>query len=153
MFKHYINKKEITDSKFVDGWFKTGDLGYFNKDNFLFIVDRIDNMILVGGENVYPADIENHISTLENVAEAVITSIPHKILGNEIVLVYRLIEGQKEESNKWIQALSKFVVKFKLPTKFLNIIELNLTEIPKAPNGKILRHDLKVIVNQHYNKL
>ena len=64
-----------------------------------------------------------------------------------------LIEGQKEESNKWIQALSKFVVKFKLPTKFLNIIELNLTEIPKAPNGKILRHDLKVIVNQHYNKL
>lgn len=152
LFKHYINKKEITDSKFVDGWFKTGDLGYFNKDNFLFIVDRIDNMILVGGENVYPADIENHISTLESIAEAVVTSIPHKILGNEIVLVYRLIEGQKEESNKWIQTLSKFVVKFKLPTKFLNIDELNLTEIPKAPNGKILRHNLKVIVNQHYNK-
>ncbi len=152
VFKHYINKKEITDSKFVDGWFKTGDLGYFNKDNFLFIVDRIDNMILVGGENVYPADIENHISTLENVAEAVITSIPHKILGNEIILVYRLVEGKKENFNKWIQALSKFVVKFKLPTKFLNIEELNLSEIPKAPNGKILRHSLKVLVNQHYNK-
>jgi acyl-CoA synthetase (AMP-forming)/AMP-acid ligase II len=152
LFKHYINKKEITDSKFVDGWFKTGDLGYFNKDNFLFIVDRIDNMILVGGENVYPADIENHISTLINVAEAVITSIPHKILGNEIVLVYRLIEGKKEDVNKWIQALSKFVVKFKLPNQFLNIRELNISEIPKAPNGKILRHNLKVIVNQHYNK-
>lgn len=153
LFKHYINKQEITEAKFIDGWFKTGDLGYFNEDGFLFIVDRIDNMILVGGENVYPADIENHVSCLEDVAEAIVTSIPHNILGNEIVLVYRLMEGKISSINKWVQALSKFVVKFKLPTKFVNVDELKLTEIPKAPNGKILRHNIKVLINQHFNKI
>lgn len=153
LFKHYINKQEITDAKFIDDWFKTGDLGYFNEHGFLFIVDRIDNMILVGGENVYPADIENHISCLEDVAEAIVTSIPHAILGNEIVLVYRLMEGKSTSVNKWLQALSKFVVKFKLPTKFVNVNELNLTEIPKAPNGKILRHNIKVLINQHFNQI
>ena len=153
LFKHYINKQEITDAKFIDGWFKTGDLGYINEDGFLFIVDRIDNMILVGGENVYPADIENHVSCLEDVAEAIVTSTPHNILGNEIVLLYRLMEGKSTTVSKWLQALSKFVVKFKLPTKFVNVDELNLTEIPKAPNGKILRHNIKVLINQHFNKL
>lgn len=153
LFKHYINKQEITDAKFIDGWFKTGDLGYFNEDGFLFIVDRIDNMILVGGENVYPADIENHISCLEDVAEAIVTSIPHNILGNEIVLVYRLMEGKSKSINNWVQALSKFVVKFKIPTKFVNVNELKITEIPKAPNGKILRHNIKVLINQHFNKI
>lgn len=151
LFNHYLNKQEITDSKLIEGWFMTGDLGFFNDEGYLFIVDRIDNMILVGGENVYPADIENHVFALENVAEAIITSIPHNLLGNEIVLVYRLMEGRNADFNKWIQALSKVVVKFKLPTKFLNIEELNLSEIPKASNGKILRHKIKVLINEYFN--
>ena len=152
LFKHYINKPEITEAKFSEGWFKTGDLGFFDDNGYLFIVDRIDNMILVGGENVYPADVENHISCLEGVAEAVVTSIPHNILGNEIVLVYRLNEGSSATPEKWLQSLSRYVVKFKLPNRFVSVGELNLTEIPKAPNGKILRHNIKVLINQHFNK-
>lgn len=153
LFKEYINKKEITDAKFWNDWFKSGDLGFFDKNRNLFIVDRIDNMILVGGENVYPADVENHLSCLEDVAEAVLTHIPHPILGNELVLVYRLNDGASPKPAAWLQALSKFVVKFKLPTKFVNVGELNLSEIPKAPNGKILRYNIKMLMKDFATKM
>ena len=93
IFKKYLGEKKLTKSKFDRGWFKTGDLGYLNRSRNLFIKDRIDNMVIVSGENIYPSEIENHIFKLKEINLGVLCSIPDKITQNKLILVY---EGSKK---------------------------------------------------------
>ncbi len=148
IFKNYLGEKKLTESKFNKKWFQTGDIGYQNKQGYIFIKDRIDNMIIISGENIYPSEIENQLSKFKKIKLGVVTSIPDEITQNKLIFVY--------ESNKIInyEQLYNFlkpkISKFKIPKIVIHVKELGINELPKAPNKKILRKKLKLIV---YKKL
>ena len=152
VIKEYLNRPETTKDRLKKGWLHTGDLGYLDQNGFLYVVDRIDNMLLVGGENVYPADVEKFVPQLEGVFEAVLSAIPHKILGKELVLIYKLKAGYKEDIQSWEKVLYSNLSSFKVPKKFIAVEDLGLTEVPKAQNGKILRHAIGECLSDFISK-
>jgi len=153
LFQGYFKDPKLTSNKIKDGWFNTGDLGYFDINNNLFIVDRIDNMIIVGGENVYPIEVESILSKIKEISEGLLLSRPHKILGNELVLVFKLRKGASENVKEWSKIIQKNVSAFKVPKVFVNINLLEEKEIPKSPNGKVLRGKTKELLVTYFNKL
>ena len=144
IFKEYLGEKKLTNLKFSKKWFKTGDLGYQNSKGYIFIKDRIDNMIIVSGENIYPTEIENLLSKFKKITLSIVSSIPDEITQNTLILVY---ESEELINHEEIYNFLKIKLsKFKIPKKIFNIKELGINEIPKAANKKILRKKLKSIL-------
>ena len=90
LFSRYYNDKYLTKKAFNKSWFKTGDIGYKNKNNFLFIKDRIDNMIIVSGENIYPSEIENHIYKFKGINLGIVSSIPDRLTQNKMIFCMKV---------------------------------------------------------------
>ena len=144
IFKNYHGEKKLTKSKIINNWFKTGDLGYLNKNKYLFIKDRLDNMVIVSGENIYPSEIENYTNNLKNIDLGIVSSIPDKITQNKLVFIY---ESKKIISYKFFyNFLKSKISRYKIPKLILNITQLGMREIPKAPNKKILRKKISNIL-------
>ena len=141
LFYGYLNKKKLTNSKIKNGWLHTGDIGFFDKNGFLNIKDRIDNMIIVSGENIYPSEIENYTSDLPRIKIGVLSYIPDKITQNKLIFIYE--SDSKIKYNHFYSFYKLRVSKFKIPKLIFRVDELGLKEIPKAPNKKILRSQLK----------
>ncbi len=136
-FKNYWNRPDADEESIVDGWYITGDLGYFDEEGDLFVTGRLDDMIISGGENILPVEVENILSTFPDVIEAVVCGIPDERLG-EIVAAFI-----KSSKNIDIDKLDAFFLKssisnFKRPRKYFLV-----DEIPKSPVGKILRRKLR----------
>ena len=141
LFNNYLNKNELFKSRFKAKWFKTGDLGYLDRENYLYINDRIDNMIIVSGENIYPSEVEKHLDIFKEIDIGILTSIPDEITQNKLVLVY---ESKKLiDIRKFQLKMQNYVSSFKIPKYIVNCKEIGLNEIPKAPNKKILRGKLR----------
>ena len=138
IFKGYYKNKSETQKK-LKKYLHTGDLGYFDKNKFLYIVDRIDNMINISGENIYPSEIERYSNNFRNIRLSVAIPYPNLVTQNIIVLIYETSTNKKININLLKKYLSMKISKFKIPKYFFNINEINLSEIPKAPNKKILR--------------
>ena len=79
--REYWNKPEATEEAFRGGWYHTGDAGYLDDDGYLFLVDRVKDMIVTGGENVYSIEVENAIATHPAVAQVAVIGIPHDDVG------------------------------------------------------------------------
>ena len=147
LFKSYLGNSKLTKQKFYNGFFKTGDLGKFDSQGFLHIKDRLDNMIIVSGENIYPSDIENQIINFKGIKAGVVASIKDPVTQNKLIFIY--------ESNKIItyEVFYKFletkISKFKIPKKIYRCDQVQLNEIPKAANKKILRSKLKIYINKN----
>ena len=150
VFERYHNLEKLTQERKKNDWLYTGDIGYFDNNGNLFITDRIDNMIIVSGENVYPAEIEQHSSLLDDVYEFIIIGIDHPIKGVEVAMIYTMKENKLPDPSAWSRMLSTVISNFKIPTRYINIEELGHDEIPKASNGKILRSKVKQAV-KNYN--
>lgn len=148
LFKEYLNLPELTSEKIKDGWFHSGDLGYKDENNNIFVVDRVDNMIIIGGENVYPSEVENLIPKLKGIKDGVLSSIPHDILGNELVLLYESKSDSAVEMSQWNGVFAQHLSSFKLPSKYINVKELGIDEIPRAENGKVLRKKIRELLKQ-----
>lgn len=150
IFKCYFGNRKLTNSKFQNKWFKTGDLGYLNQKNYLFIKDRIDNMINVSGENIYPSEIENHIYKFKGIKIGIASSIPDKITQNKIIFVY---EGRKNINyKKFFQFLKTKIARHKIPKKIVHVSEIGINEIPKASNKKLLRKKVNILLKNYYLK-
>ena len=148
VFQKYLNDDVQTKKKIRNNWFYTGDLGYLDKNNFLFIKDRIDNMIIVSGENIYPSEIENYLYKFKEIKLGVVTSIKDNLTQNKLILIY---EGEKSfDKSKFYKIISKYVSYYKIPKLIYHCSQINLKEIPKAQNKKILRNQLKnyILKNQ-----
>jgi len=152
LFKEYLNKPQVTYESVKEGWLHTGDLGYMDEQRNLFIVDRVDNLILVGGENVYPADVEKFIPKLDGIADAILVAIPDKMLGNRLLLIYGTKQDEKADPAQWKKVFNANLSSYKIPKYFLNIKELGKNEIPKSPNGKILRSVVKNLMKEYFEK-
>lgn len=115
-----------------DGWLGTGDLGYFNKEGYLFVVDRKKDMINRGGEKICSFDVENEIYKLEGVNEAAVVGIPDEVYGEVAAALVKLDPESNLDEKKIQELLRKKIAKYKIPKRILIA-----DEIPLTPNGKV----------------
>jgi len=138
VMKGYWNKAEETASTLTDGWLHTGDIGKMDEEGYFYIVDRKKDMILSGGLNVYPRDIEEIFYENPKVQEAAAIGIPHPSRGESVKVFVALKEGETATQEELIEYCIDKMAKFKLPTE----IEFRI-ELPKTNVGKILKKDLR----------
>ncbi|GGA86231.1 long-chain-fatty-acid--CoA ligase [Ornithinibacillus halotolerans] len=137
VMKGYWNKPEDTESVMKDGWLLTGDLGYMDKDGYFFIVDRKKDMIIAGGYNIYPREVEEVLYEHEAIQETVVAGVPDPYRGETVKAYVVLKEGSavtEEELNKFCR---ERLAAYKVP----RIYEFR-KELPKTAVGKILRRQL-----------
>jgi long-chain acyl-CoA synthetase len=138
VMKGYWGKPEETATAIPDGWFRTGDIGRIDEDGYFFIVDRKKDMIIRGGENVYPREIEEVLYEHPAVAEAAVVGIPDPDLGENVGAAVVLKPGASataDELRDWTKAR---VAAYKYP-RHVWLVE----SLPKGPTGKILRRAVK----------
>jgi acyl-CoA synthetase (AMP-forming)/AMP-acid ligase II/acyl carrier protein len=145
----YLNRPEATSREIVNGWLHTGDLGVFDDNGALRVVDRLDNLVLVGGENVYPTEIERLLPELEGLQEGIVLSLPDRIMGSELVLVFRS-SFSSAPIKEWRQRLLQQLSSFKVPRRFIRASDLGLTDFPKAANGKVQRSKIQSRLNDFF---
>jgi long-chain acyl-CoA synthetase len=134
----YHGSPEATARAFAGGWFHTGDLGYFDADGYLFIVDRIKDMIIRGGYNVYPREVEEVIYAHPAVAEAAVIGLPDDRLGEEVHAVVAVKAGQTVTEAELIEFTRQKLAAYKYP----RTVEFR-DALPKGPSGKILKKELR----------
>jgi len=134
----YHNNPEATAQAFAGGWFHTGDLGYFDEDGFLFIVDRIKDLIIRGGYNVYPREVEEVIYAHPAVAEAAVIGVPDPRLGEEVHAIVAVKAGRSLTEPELIEFVKQRMAAYKYP----RTIEFR-DSLPKGATGKILKKDLR----------
>ena len=137
VMKGYLNDPEATARAFTGGWLHTGDLGYFDENGFLFIVGRQKELIIRGGYNVYPREIEDVLHAHPAVAEAAVIGVPHERLGEEVMAVITLREGATVTEAGLHAYCRERMAAYKYPRRF----EFR-TQLPKNSLGKVLKDQL-----------
>jgi len=135
----YWNNPEATKKSFTDGWLLTGDAARCDDEGFVYIVDRWKDMYISGGENVYPAEVENVIYQLPQIAEAAIIGIPSDKWGESGKAILVLKPGESLEEDVVIGHCLKHLAKFKVPQS-VEFIEA----LPRNATGKVLKRELRV---------
>jgi long-chain acyl-CoA synthetase len=137
VMKGYWQRPEETAAAIRDGWFHTGDLGRFDQDGFLWIVGRSKDMIIRGGNNVYPREIENVLYEHPAVAEAAVIGVPDPDLGEEIGAAVVLRPGARATAEELRAYVKSRVTAYKYPR------EVWITDaLPKGPTGKIIKREI-----------
>ena len=142
VMKGYLRNEEETARTIKDGWMYSGDLGRFDEDGLLYIVDRKKDMIIRGGENVYPLEVEEVLYVIPEVLEAAVVSIPHEIYGEVAKAYIVLKEGNALTEQAVIDFCKSQLASFKIPT----VIEF-LDTLPRNASGKVLKTILRDPVN------
>lgn len=138
VMKGYYNQPEANAEALRGGWFRSGDLGYMDADGDYWIVDRVKDMIIRGGFNVYPREIEEVLFQHPAVAEAAVIGVPHAALGEEVKAVVALKPGQQATEAELIAYVKERVAAYKYPRSLEFVAAL-----PKGPTGKVLKRELK----------
>jgi long-chain acyl-CoA synthetase len=134
----YHDNPEATAKAFAGGWFHTGDVGYVDEDGFLFIVDRIKDLIIRGGYNVYPREVEEVLYAHPAVAEAAVIGVPDPKWGEGVAAVVAVKPGQTVTEAELIEFVKERAAAYKYP----RTIEFRDT-LPKNATGKILKKELR----------
>jgi long-chain acyl-CoA synthetase len=138
VMKGYWGKPEATAAAIPDGWFRTGDMGRVDEDGYYYIVDRKKEMIIRGGFNVYPREIEEVLHEHPAVAEAAVVGIPHPELGEDVGAAVALKPGASATTGELRAFVKERVAAYKYPRHVWLVDEL-----PKGPTGKILRREVR----------
>jgi long-chain acyl-CoA synthetase len=141
VMRGYLNKPEDTAATLHDGWLHTGDVGYFDADGYLVLVDRVKDMIIRGGENIYPKEIENVLYSHPAVLEAAVVGRPHAVLGEEPVAFVALRGPQSVTPGELVELCSRSLARFKVPR---DVVVLDV--LPKNAVGKIAKPELRELV-------
>lgn len=134
IFSAYENNSEANTDSFIDDWFRTGDLGYLDEDNFLFITGRSKEMINKGGEKISPREIDEILMQHPAIYQAVSFSVPHPSLGEEVGAAIILGEEERLDISEIQKHVRQYLADFKVPQ-----IIFFVPEIPKGPTGKLQR--------------
>jgi len=135
----YWNMEEATANAITpDGWFRSGDAGYLDADGYLYIHDRIKDMIISGGENIYPAEVESALMSHPAVADVAVIGVPDARWGEAVkAIVVRVPEGELSEQ-ELIEFGREQLAHFKCPSS------VDWTDaLPRNPSGKILKTELR----------
>ncbi len=136
----YWNMPEKTAEVLVDGWYHTGDGGYFDADGYLFLVDRIKDMIISGGENVYCAEVENALSAHPAVKDCAVIGVPDEQWGEAVHAVIVLMEGQSVTAQALIEHCRTRIARYKCP-KSVSFID----KMPLSAANKVLKTELRAM--------
>ena len=139
IMKGYWNNPEATAAAIdSEGWFHTGDIGYLDEDGFLYIADRLKDMVITGGENVYPAEVESVLYEHPSIAEIAVIGLPDEQWGEAVVAVVAL----KQDATLDLEELRDFAIdrlaRYKLPRRLEQ-----LPALPRNPAGKVLKFQLR----------
>jgi long-chain acyl-CoA synthetase len=137
VFKGYFKNPEATARAFRGGWFHTGDVGYRDAEGFFHIIDRKSDMIIRGGENIYPREIDELLYRHPAVAEAAAIGVPDELYGEEVAAFVVLKEGRVATAQEIIAYCREHLADFKCP-KSVRVVPA----LPKGPTGKVLKREL-----------
>jgi long-chain acyl-CoA synthetase len=139
VMKGYWKRPDATEEAMRGGWFHSGDLARVDEDGFFYIVDRKKDMILRGGYNVYPREIEEVLYEHPAVLEAAVVGVPDERLGEEVGAAIALRPGAEADADEFRDFVEQRVAAYKYPRVIWFVDEL-----PKGPTGKILKREIKV---------
>ena len=139
VIRGYLNRPEATAETIVDGWLKTGDMAREDEDGFLYIVDRIKDMVLRGGENIYCAEVESAIFDHPAVAECTVFGVADDRLGEEVGVAIYLAPGQSTGAEDIREHCAARLAKFKIP----RYIWFTNEALPRNASGKFLKRELR----------
>jgi O-succinylbenzoic acid--CoA ligase len=133
----YADRPEITAAAFHNGWFCTGDLGYLDEEGYLYVLDRRSDLIISGGENIYPAEIESALLTYPDVAEAGVCGQSDPQWGQVPIAFVRLHPDRQCTPEAILQTVARHLARYKMPRALYIVAEL-----PRNSSGKLLRREL-----------
>ena len=136
--KGYYGKPEATAEAFKNGWFHSGDLGYRDEDGYLFVVDRKKDLVIRGGYNVYPREVEEVLYEHPAVAEAAVIGRPDPKMGEEVLAFVALKPGASADPEELKAFAKERLAAYKYPRE-VRVVD----ELPKGPTGKILKKELR----------
>jgi len=135
----YWNKPDATAQTIdAEGWLRTGDAGYLDEDGYLYIHDRVKDMIISGGENIYPAEVENALYSHPKIADVAVIGVPDEKWGETVMAYIVAKDGETLESDEVIAYARTQIAGFKCPKRVAFIPAL-----PRNASGKILRRELR----------
>jgi acyl-CoA synthetase (AMP-forming)/AMP-acid ligase II len=140
LLKEYWNRPDATRAAFDNGWFRTGDIGEIDKEGYLFIKDRLKDMIISGGENIYPAEIESVVIGIPGVSEVAVIGVSDQKWG-EIACAIVVADQSKVSEQQIVEFCGTRLARYKLPKKVIFA-----EAIPRNPTGKILKR----VLREHY---
>jgi len=138
IMKGYLNRKKDTKAAFRGRWFRSGDVGYLDNHGYLYIVDRIKELIITGGENVSPREVEEVLYTRHEIEECAVIGLPDREYGERIVAYIIPRPGQELDPISLKAYLKTQLSPFKVPKEFISV-----SELPKSSTGKLLKRELK----------
>jgi long-chain acyl-CoA synthetase len=137
--KGYLNNPEETQSAFWEGgWLRSGDIGQFDPDGYLYIVDRLKDLIITGGENVHPREVEEALYSRSEVEECAVIGLPDKEWGERVTAFIVPKSGHSIAPEQLKSFLKSRLSPFKVPKEYITV-----NEFPKSQAGKILKRELK----------
>ncbi len=139
VIKGYLNRPDAI----VDGWLETGDIAYIDEDGFIFLVDRLKDMVLRGGENVYCAEVENVIFSHEAVAECVVIAVPDERLGEEVGAAIYLKEGAIVDATALREHCKELLSVYKVPRYIWFVPQ----PLPRNANGKFVKREVQAALD------
>ena len=137
--QRYWNRPDETEAAFRDGWYHTGDAGYLDADGFLYLVDRVKDMIVTGGENVYSAEVENAIASHPDVAQVAVIGIPSEQWGEAVLAIVVPRDGaslSEDDIKAWTR---ERIAGFKVPKQ----VEFRTEPLPLSGAMKVLKRELR----------
>jgi long-chain acyl-CoA synthetase len=138
VMKGYWRRPDATEEAIRDGWFHSGDLARMDEDGYFFIVDRKKDMVIRGGYNVSPREIEEVLYEHEAVREAAVIGVPHPELGEEVAAAVVLVQGASVDEAEILDFVKRQVAAYKYPR-----LVWFVDELPKGPTGKILKREIE----------
>jgi len=141
LMKGYLhNPKDTKEALWDDGWLHTGDVGVLDSRGFVYIVDRLKDLVITGGENVYPREVEEVLYTRAEIEDCAVIGVPDRLWGEKVVAFLIPRRGQIIEKAELTRFLKTRLSSFKIPKEFIKVAEL-----PKSPQGKILKKEVRKI--------
>lgn len=139
IMKGYLDNPEATKAAFWEGgWFRSGDIGVFDEQGYLFVKDRLKDMIITGGENVYSIEVEEALYTYPGVGECAVIGLPDKVWGERVVACILKKENAPFDEEDLNTHLKKSLSRFKVPKEYLL-----MDDFPRSPAGKILKRTIR----------
>ena len=139
VMKGYWRRPDATAEVMRDGWFRTGDVGVMDDDGYFFIVDRLKELIIRGGYNVYPREIEEVLYEHPAVREVAVVGVPDPELGEEVAAAVALKDGAAVDEESLREFVKARVAAYKYPRRISFFDEL-----PKGPSGKIVKREISL---------
>jgi acyl-CoA synthetase (AMP-forming)/AMP-acid ligase II len=140
LFEGYWKEQEKTTAALKEEYFSAGDMAYRDEDGFYYLVDRKANMIISGGENIFPLEVENVIEGNPKVKDVAVIGVPHEKWGESVTAVVVLDEGQTATAEEIAAYCRDKIATYKIPK---NIIFVEDADMPRAPNGRVLHRVLR----------